>query len=325
MPDHNTAAAAWCANTKHRHVVQLGPEKNNGIYEAKYKGVEMAIKLAKRITNPTTRRISIVLDNQSMVADLASHKFSPSSLHSKATIFSVSHFLSLALPLVRITVRWCPGDRGVEGNKVVDKLGNRAAKDKLPKSHIDDTNLAAFRAAIKDWTKQSQSLNEAAKKQLGHAAMQTRHLKAISKLPKYAVATITQMRCGHIPLYSYLHQISLRPDPECACTLGTETTEHFLLLCPLHDEQRKTLRSNLKGMDIDLDMKILNNPKEYSAIASFNESTWRFSNRWDWAELVKKQPLKERQDKINNKPHTSSHCVRHHSSLHHYFNTTPPG
>lgn len=42
-------------------------------------------------------------------------------------------------------------------------------------------------------------------------------------------------------------------------------------------------------------MKILHNPKAYPAIATYTENTWRFSNRWDWAELAN-EPVPE--DKV---------------------------
>lgn len=169
---------------------------------------------------------------------------------------------------------------------MVDQLANKAARADLPRSHVDNTNLAAFKAAIRDWVQQSQILSPTARKRLGHDAMQATHLKAISKLKKHAVATISQMRSGHVPLFSYLHRISLRSDPECACTMGTETTEQFLLLCPQHEEHRQTLQHRLQVKDIDLNMKILHNPKAYPAIATYIENTWRFSNRWVWAEVT---------------------------------------
>lgn len=292
IPGKNTAAATWCENTKHRHVLQLGPVANHGIYEAEYKGVELAVRLAGRIATEGTRRISIILDNQSVIKDLQAPKFSPTSLNIKSSIFSMTHFLSLSLPLTRVSIRWCPGHKGVEGNETVDKLANKAARSVLPPGHTDNTNLAAFKAAIRDWAQKSQTLSPATRKRLGHEAMQSKHLKAISKLRKHAGATITQMRSGHVPLYSYLHRISLRHDPECECTMGVETTEHYVLLCPLHTDQRTTLKNELRMLDIDLNMKILHNPKAYQALAAYIKNTWRFSNRWDWAELVK-EPVPE--------------------------------
>lgn len=106
-----------------------------------------------------------------------------------------------------MTVRWCPGHKGVEGNEMVNQLANKAAITDLPKSHIDNTNLAVFKAAIRDWVQQTQKLSPTARKLLGHDTMKAAHLKAISKLKKHAVATISQMRSGHIPLSSHISTV----------------------------------------------------------------------------------------------------------------------
>lgn len=60
----NTAAPAWCENNKHFHSTQLGKESEYGIFEAEFIGFILALKLARHSLTPTTRQITIILDNQ---------------------------------------------------------------------------------------------------------------------------------------------------------------------------------------------------------------------------------------------------------------------
>lgn len=60
----NTAAAAWCANNQHFSSCQLGSETEFGIFEAEYVGLIQALRLAKHFIQPSTRQITLILDNQ---------------------------------------------------------------------------------------------------------------------------------------------------------------------------------------------------------------------------------------------------------------------
>lgn len=54
IPSNNTAAAAWCANTKRSKAVALGPARSHGIYQAEYRGVQLGLQLAlETSTNQT--------------------------------------------------------------------------------------------------------------------------------------------------------------------------------------------------------------------------------------------------------------------------------
>lgn len=70
IDNKSTAAAAWCENTKHFSTHQLGKDVEYGIFEAEFVGLTLALRLAKYSMMPTTRQVTIILDNQGVVKDM---------------------------------------------------------------------------------------------------------------------------------------------------------------------------------------------------------------------------------------------------------------
>lgn len=120
----NTAAAAWCENNKHFYTHQLGKESEYGIFEAEFKGFTLALTLAKHSFQATTQQITIVLDNQGVVQDMANKKTTSRALtHKRQAINIIKNIEGLA-PNINIMLRWCPGHRGIPGNEQADRLAN---------------------------------------------------------------------------------------------------------------------------------------------------------------------------------------------------------
>lgn len=284
----NTAAAAWCANTKHFSSHQLGLASEYGIFEAEFVGLTCALQLAKHSILSTTRQITVVLDNQGVVKDMSHKQTSSSALTLKTTAFNIMKEIEVLAPRIKVALRWCPGHEGVEGNERADQLATSAAKKPLPKNHANKTTFSSFRAAIKEWAKKAaiDSYTPQDIKRLGHHPHPKEHLDALSSLKnKHSISSITQLRTGHIPLFSYLFKRNLRADSTCACNTGPETVEHFLFLCPLHEEPRQDLRRELDELDISFNRTALHHPKALEPIANFTSSSWRLESRWDWAEV----------------------------------------
>ena len=65
----------------------------------------------------------------------------------------------------------------------------------------------------------------------------------------------TQIRTGTLPLNAYLYQIQKSESPVCPCGYRTENVKHFILNCPLHQNIRHVLFSNVSetlGTDCSL-------------------------------------------------------------------------
>ena len=56
----------------------------------------------------------------------------------------------------------------------------------------------------------------------------------------------TQLRVGFSSLNYHLSQKGCIDDPRCSCGVRNEDTHHFLLRCPLYEEQRRTLLHNFE-------------------------------------------------------------------------------
>lgn len=288
----NTAAAAWCENNQHFSSYQLGKETKYGIFEAKFVGLVQALCLAKHSYISTTRQITLIMENQGVVRDMSHKKTSSSALtHKTEAIRLIKDIESLA-PRIRIALRWCPGHAGIKGNERADQLATTAAKKPLPKDKATKPTFASFRAAVKEWANAAtiRSYSTQDVKSLGHEPHPREHLNALTSLKnEHSVSTITQLRTGHIPLFSYLFRRNLRTDPTCACGTGPENVEHFLFLCPLHAEPRLDLQAELDELDVPFNKTALFHPSALEPLANFTSSTWRLQSRWDWALINNEQ------------------------------------
>lgn len=128
IQDKNTAAVAWCANKRQFNTLQLGKETEYGIYEAETSWLILALHLAKSSFQATPQRITMVLDNQGVVKDMATKKNSSRALTHKINAINTIKKMEEIDPHVKSALRWCPGHKGVEGNKQADHLNNAAAK-----------------------------------------------------------------------------------------------------------------------------------------------------------------------------------------------------
>ena len=103
-------------------------------------------------------------------------------------------------------------------------------------------------------------------------------LKYISskKISRKTASRIFQLRVGHIPLNQYLHQFKRVNSPHCpACGHPEETTEHFLLQCPIYAHERWLLLNQASGSTPKL-KKLLTSQKLLTLLANYIEATGRF-------------------------------------------------
>ena len=83
-----------------------------------------------------------------------------------------------------------------------------------------------------------------------------------------------QLRTGRIGLSAYLHRINRRDSARCGCDLGNQTVIHVLLECPLHQDERDSMRSALSDRGIALRRdELLTRPEARTIVAEFMVKT----------------------------------------------------
>lgn len=105
----NTAASEWCDNNKHSSTIQPGKESDYGIFEAEFSGLILALRLAKHSFSLTTRRITLILNNQGVVKDMANKKTSSRALNKKLEAIKIINKIEEIASHVKIVLQWCPG------------------------------------------------------------------------------------------------------------------------------------------------------------------------------------------------------------------------
>lgn len=108
----NTEAAAWCKNTRHFSPYQLGKEFEYGIFEAKFLGLILALRLVKYSITASTRQATIILDNQGVVKDMSSKKTSSQALTHKIKATGLINDIEKFSPSIKIALRWSPVTKG---------------------------------------------------------------------------------------------------------------------------------------------------------------------------------------------------------------------
>lgn len=111
----NTAAVVWCENNKHSSTHQLGNKTDHGIFEAYFAGLNLALQLAKQFFLITTRQITLVLDNQGVVKDMANKKTSSWALNKKIEAINTIKEIEDIAPHFKLALRWWTGSKGVRG------------------------------------------------------------------------------------------------------------------------------------------------------------------------------------------------------------------
>lgn len=150
-------------------------------------------------------------------------------------------------PGARLTLRWIPGHRDLDGNERADLEAKRAARgdshppDSLPRlltngplpaslSKVRQTLRASFQAAAHaEW---AHSPRAAPLAHIDPSLPSKKFLQLIMPLPRRQASLLIQLRTGHAPLNYHLHRITKAESPACPeCGHPRETVAHFILDC----------------------------------------------------------------------------------------------
>ena len=164
-------------------------------------------------------------------------------------------------PGAKLTLRWVPGHRNLDGNERADAEAKRAARgdnsphDSLPRwltrNHLP-ASLSKVRQALRA------SFQTAAKAEWNlspRATLLTRidttlpsktFLRLIAPLPRRHASLLVQLRTGHAPLNHHLHRITKADSSSCPeCGHPRETVAHYILDCAAYGTARARMEFRL--------------------------------------------------------------------------------
>lgn len=162
--------------------------------------------------------VTIILENQAVIKDMKAHRLSLTWLLDQHRTFTILTYLERAFPGLKIMIWWCPGHKGVKGNRVVENLVQQTARKSFGNRSRRPPGITAFQAAIKEWVREkSTSITNKQRKDLGKERQALKHMKSLKPLTKESILPSTQAQWGNTPLNHHLYRYQQRHDPGCEC------------------------------------------------------------------------------------------------------------
>ena len=235
----------------------LGPKTKHNTYEAEATGALLATWILRNSPEVIGKQVSLYIDNQALVTALAGTKS-----NSGQYLINETSFMANDLPC-KLTIRWISSHSEVKGNEAADKLAKEAAAGRSSSTaelpHLLRSPLPISASAIKQefnaelngkwqtiWTNSPRKNRFT---QLDPEFPFNNFRKRLYKLTRKQTSTIMQLRTGHVPLNFYLHRINKTNSDRCTRCQGheadeqeVETINHFLFICPAHNEARTDIR-----------------------------------------------------------------------------------
>ncbi|QRV88257.1 hypothetical protein RhiJN_16275 [Ceratobasidium sp. AG-Ba] len=159
-------------------------------------------------------------------------------------------------PGLAVTTTWVPAHVGVPGNELADVAAKEAARGLS--SDTQDlpvylrNEIAASPAAAKQAFKDAQrdlwrqrwggelSSSAARVRAIDESTPSNTFHKLAQTVPRRHATLLIQLRTGHIPLNAYLHRFGHAESANCpACDQRAETVEHYLMHCPVYEQERQ--------------------------------------------------------------------------------------
>ena len=269
--------------------VFMGTSEQHNTFEAEVMGAILALWILGNTPATIGKVVSLYTDNQSLVSTLP---------HPKAS--SGQYLLSYLRTAIegngrRLTVKWISGHSKVKGNEKADELakdasaGHSNARVDLP--HILRSPLPMSASALKQRfmktlkAKWAQTWELSPRKlrvsQFGDVFPFSSLLYRLNSLSRQQASLLLQLRCGHLPLNSYLHKIKKVESDRCyECRGGregpsSETVIHFIFDCPAHAVARGELIDKIGRAHFRL-QDIMSDVNRMKALTTFINRTGRF-------------------------------------------------
>ena len=169
---------------------------------------------------------------------------------------------------VSVQISWTPGHSEIHGNELADQLAKEAANEALEMAEdhsvvtLDDVKSAAKLSARMKWQERWDASEQ------GRTLYQFRPTVGYKSRVPHQFGTVslerrvTQLRTGYVTLRDHLYKLGLVDTKSCECE-EPETVQHYLLACPIYEDQREILQQRLFAAAgvTNLDLELLLNMK----------------------------------------------------------------
>ena len=147
-------------------------------------------------------------------------------------------------------LHWTPGHASIQGNEIADSQA-KAAAEEAAKMDAEQSIVTT-----QDIHLATEKLILTKLKQRWELTDKGRHLypfrtavtlkKTPERVDKNNYIIIAQLRTGYCPLNDYRYKVGVIDNPTCQCDCGPETVQHYILECPLYEEDRYKLENSLR-------------------------------------------------------------------------------
>lgn len=225
-------------------------------------------------TNQPNRFKALALFSDSQAAlDLITRPLQPSSLQYLAQ--SLRRAIRQIPVNHPVSLYWTPGHEGIKLNEEADIAAKGEAEGEAEVTMLPISLGSLLRHAKTRFKRGAVHIKKF--KTQGKYIADT-----LNNLEKGQAAAIFQLRCGHNPLRSFLHQIGVNKSSKCEVCNVTENTTHFLIFCKRFRTQQQVLRARLKEkktwVDINSATKLLDTTVVFPYLAQYIEDTGRFTH-----------------------------------------------
>ena len=268
---------------------RLGDSTRHSVYEAEIVGLLLAAHLLLALLS--FHLASCAADNKACLLAVCNRKPHPAHYLIDDLLLSLES-VKRRHPGAKLTLRWIPGHRDLEGNERADLEAKRAARgeasppDSLPHrlataplpaslSKVRQTLRASFQATARtEWALSPRAVHLA---RIDDSLPSKNFLRLIDPLPRRHASLLIQLRTGHAPLNLHLHRITKAESPTCPqCGHPRETVAHYILDCVAYGNARARLTSRLGPAAYSL-QTLLTEPKAVRLLFHYIHDTRRFA------------------------------------------------
>ena len=208
------------------------------------------------------KKIHIFSDSQCAIGHLT---LGWEAKNHKSTIHETKHDIQRIREAgIEVEISWTPGHANIRGNEEADRMAKEAAEEAKEKGESElppattlcDVKAAAKESGYKKW--QERWMKAETGRELFDLRPRVDYKMKHTFDSVGGERAVAQLRTGYTRINEYLHKVNVVESDKCQCG-AIETVSHYLLACPLYDEEREIMRKRLFEMCriIHLDLNIL--------------------------------------------------------------------